>query len=166
MIGTMTPPEAIAVLSLLMVGADNEIKQEELTSMFANPFFTDHVSEKIGPHPAFLKKYNEARKELGVRRLELYALKSMRNAFPALQIKTVALLTLIADADGDFDQKEKELVARVATELGVSAQEVEPELAKMKTAIQQQLEEAAAKAEAEKQQENEEQVDNKSPEES
>ncbi len=166
MIGTMTQPESIAILSLLMVGADQDIKLEEISSMLNNPFFAEHVSEKLGDHKVFLQKYNEAKKALGITGLESQALKVLKSAFPALQIKTVALLTLIADADGDFDQKEKELVARVAVELNVTAKDADPELQKMKDTIKQQAEQAVEDAAQKKaQEEKKEAVDNETPEE-
>lgn len=163
MIGTMTQPESIAILSLLMVGANEEIKLEEISSMLNNPFFAEHISEKIGDHQEFLKRYNEAKKAIGKAGIEKHAIKTLKAAFPALQIKTVALLTLIADADGHFDQKEKELVARVATELKVSASDAEPELQKMREGLKLQAEQAAEDA-ANAEEAKKEAVDNTSPE--
>lgn len=165
MIGTMTPPEAIAILSLLMVDADNEIKTEEITAMLSNPFFAEHVTEKLGDHKAFLKQFIDVKQAMGKQKLEAHAIKILKNAFPALQLKTVALLTLIADADGVFDQKEKELVARVALELKIKAEEVDPELQKMRESIQHQekkaeeVEEAVEKAAEENIEANKENVD-------
>lgn len=142
MIGTMTPPEAIAILSLLMASADDEITMDEITTMLSNPFFTEHVSDKIGDHKAFLHQFLKLKQTLGKQKLEEQAIKVIKNGFPALQLKTVALLTLIADADGIFDQKEKELIARVATTLNIKAEEVDPELQKMRKKIERQAAEA------------------------
>lgn len=154
MLDTMTTSEAVAVLCLRMVGADESIKPEELTTMLSNPFFLEHVSEKIGPHGKFLRKYNQARKHLGGAGIEKKAIASLKSGFPALQIKTLALMTLIAGADGEYDQTEKELVARVATEFKIPVEDIEPELGKMQEAFRQHIEKVKAeqeKIEAEKQ---------------
>ena len=65
MLDRMTTPEAVTVLCLLMVAADGEIRQEELTSMLENPFFKEHVGEKIGSSKKFLKRYVAAKKKVG-----------------------------------------------------------------------------------------------------
>lgn len=135
MLDVLSQSEAVAVLCLLMVGADNEIKQEEISSMLGNPFFVEHVAEKIGPHKKFLKRFNQAKMQAGAGALEKKAVGVLRTAFPAFQIKVLALMTLIAGADGDYDQSEKELMARVSTEMGIKMEEIEPELEKMKEAI-------------------------------
>ncbi len=137
---TLTTPEAVAVLCLLMVGADTEIKQEELASMLGNPFFQEHVSDKIGPHPKFVKTFNAAKQSIGSRELEKKAIAALNKGFPALKLKTLALMTTIAGADNEYDQLEKELVVRVATALKIPVEEIEPEFKKMKAAaVTQQL---------------------------
>ncbi len=138
MLDVFTTPESVAVLSLLMVGANEEIKLEELSSMIDNPFFAEHVAEKIGPHKEFLNKYNEVKKILGKNGLEKKATTALKGAFPALQIKTVAMMSIIAGADEVYDQQEKELLARVASELGVALKDVDPEMEKMQEGIIEQ----------------------------
>jgi len=130
----LTTSEGVAVLCLLMVGADAEIKQEELASMLGNPFFQEHVADKIGPHKKFLKLFTAAKRSLGADALEKKAIAALNKGFPALKLKTLALMTLIAGADDDYDQLEKELVARVAIGLHINMEEIEPEFKKMKAA--------------------------------
>lgn len=127
--------EAVAILCLLMVGADNEVRMEEVNAMLNNPFFVEHVRNNIGPHQQFLKRFNQAKAETGEEALEKRAIKALKSAFPAFQLKTLAMLTLIAGADDEYDQREKELMARIASKLGVAMGDVEPELAKMKETI-------------------------------
>jgi len=127
--------EAVAILSLLMVGVDDEIKMEEINAMLNNPFFVEHVTSKIGPHQEFLKKYNQAKDETGEANLENRAINALKSAFPAFQLKALAMLTLIAGADEHYDQREKELMARIASQLDISMKDVEPVLSKMKEAI-------------------------------
>lgn len=146
MMDVLNTPEAVAVLCLLMVGADSEIKQEELASMLTNPFFQEHVAEKIGPHPEFLQKYNQAKKQHGKDALEKRAIKALKSGFPALQLKTLALMTLIAGADGDYDKTEKELAVRVSTALNIPIGDVDSELEKMKEGIRKAAENGATTA--------------------
>jgi len=135
MLDQLTTPEAVTVLALLMVGADGETKLEELASMLGNPFFKEHVAEKIGHPQNFIKKYNDTKTALGTEKLEDKAVSALKSAFPAFRVKTLALMSIIAGADNDFDQKEKELVARVSTALGVSMDDVGPEIEKMNEAL-------------------------------
>ncbi len=131
----LTTPEAVTVLCLLMIGADEDNKPEEIESMLNNPFFIKHIAEKIGPHRDFLKKYNQAIGTLGEERLERVAVSVLKSAYPAFRTKTLALMTLIAGADNEYDHREKLLMARVATALGIPMEEIGPELGKMKNAI-------------------------------
>ncbi len=135
MLEVLSKSEAVAVLCLLMAGADDEIRMEEISSMLNNPFFKEHVTNKIGNHKRFLKSFNTARSEQGKEALEMRAVKIIKSAFPAFQLKVLALLTLIAGADENYDQSEKEMMARLATELGISMASIQPELDKMKEAI-------------------------------
>ncbi len=73
--------------------------------------------------------------EQGKQELERKAVATLKGAYPAFRIKTLALMTLIAGADEKFDQPEKELIARVSTGLGITMQEIEPEVRKMKNVI-------------------------------
>lgn len=135
MLDVLTKSEAVAILGMLMINADDAVKQEEITSMLNNPFFLKHVDEKIGAHKKFLRRFTQARKQYGDKALEEKAIATLKSAFPAFQLKTLALMTLIAGADDHYDSTEKELIARVATSLGVRVEEVQPELEKMKEAI-------------------------------
>lgn len=130
----MTTAEGVAVLCLLMAGADRVFKQEELASMLNNPFFLEHVSEKLGPHDEFLQQFLAARKTLGTEELEKKAITALKSAFPTFKVKTLATMTLIAGADDDYTQPEKELAARVATALKVDFKEVQQEIEKMRQA--------------------------------
>ncbi len=47
--------EAATVLCLLMLSANNENKPEEIGSILVNPFFIDHVSDKLGPPRDFIE---------------------------------------------------------------------------------------------------------------
>lgn len=134
----LTTAEGVAVLCLLMVRADKEIKQEELASMLNNPFFTEHVADKIGPHDTFITNFNHACKRLGTESLEKKAIAALSKGFPAIQLKTIALLTMIAGADGDYAQTEKELVARVATGLKIKVADAEHEVQRMRASIREQ----------------------------
>jgi len=127
--------EAATVLCLLMLSANNENKPEEIGSILVNPFFIDHVSDKLGPPKDFIEKYNLALEEQGKKELERKTVATLKGAYPAFRIKTLALMTLIAGADEKFDQPEKELIARVSTGLGITMQEIEPEVRKMKNVI-------------------------------
>jgi len=135
MLDVLSKSEAVAVLCLLMVSADDEIRLEELSSMLNNPFFQEHVTNKIGSHKRFLAKFNKAKASFGENALEQKALSVLKPAFPAFQTKMLALLTLIAGADDNYDQSEKELMARLSSELGIPMSSIEPELEKMKEAI-------------------------------
>lgn len=135
MIETITTPEAVTVLCLLMVRADGEIRHEELTSMLENPFFQKHVGDKIGPAKKFLKKYSADKQRHGVDAMEQAAIKQLKTAFPALQTKTLALMTLIAGADDEYAQQEKDLMARAATALGIPFADVDHEMNRMNQAI-------------------------------
>ncbi|QJB57530.1 TerB family tellurite resistance protein [Pseudodesulfovibrio sp. zrk46] len=135
MLDTLSQPEAVCILCLLMVGADDEVKMEEISSMLNNPFFKEHVTQKIGSHRKFLKRFKKAKAEVGAKALEQKAITVIKTTFPAFQLKLLALLTLIAGADNNYDQQEKELIARIATNLGVSIEDVQPELEKMREAI-------------------------------
>lgn len=135
MLDILSQPEAAAVLCLLMIDANGESKPEEVGSMLSNPFFKEHISDKIG-HPAeFLKNFRITIESIGPSGLEKKAVAALKGGYPAFQVKTLAMMTLIAGADQDFDQTEKELMARVSTNLGVTMDEVAPELDKMKQAI-------------------------------
>lgn len=138
MLDVLSKSEAVAVLCLLMVGADDEIKLEELSSMLNNPFFQEHVTDKIGPHRLFLNKFNQARANGNESVLEKKAIGVLKSAFPAFQLKMLALLTIIAGADDDYDQSEKEFMARLTSEFGIPMASIEPELQKMKEAIRNQ----------------------------
>jgi len=143
MLDPMTTPEAVAVLCLLTIGANDAVKEEEVTSMLGSPFFREHVSEKIGPHRQFLKEYVWALKKVGKSGLEERAVAKLKTAYPALQVKTIAIMTHIAGADGEYSRTEKELVARVAVTLGVAMRDVQPELERLKEAVRQGAKEAA-----------------------
>lgn len=127
----MTIQEAAAVLCLLMVGVDGEIRQEELASMLENPFFKSHVGDKLGPGKQFLKQYMAAKEQMGAEALETHALDQLKTTYPAFKTKTLALMTLIAGADNEYHQKEKEFMARAATVLGIPVQDVQHELSRM-----------------------------------
>lgn len=135
MLDILSKPEAVGVLCLLMVSADNEIRMEEISTMLNNPFFIEHVTNKIGSHKKFLKRFQKARAEVGANTLEQKSIAVLKTTFPAFQLKVLALLTLIAGADDKYEQQEKELIARIATQLGVSIEDVQPELEKMREAI-------------------------------
>lgn len=128
----LTTPEGVAVLCLLTIGANEEIKHEELTSMLNNPFFIEHVADKIGPHKTFIKDFLAMKAEVGEEELEKRAMAALSQGFPALKLKTLALMTLIGEADGDFDKREKALVVRIAGGLDHTMQEIEAEVEKMK----------------------------------
>ena len=134
MMEQLTTPEAVTVLALLMVGADGETKLEELASMLANPFFREHVAEKIGQPMKFIQKYNQTKNAAGADGMEKRAVTALKSSFPAFRIKTVALMTIIAQADDNFDDNEKILVARVSKALSVSMDDVGPEIEKMNEA--------------------------------
>ena len=144
MMDILTTPEAVAVLCLLMVGADEDVRQEELASMLANPFFQEHVADKIWPHDKFIRSFNTLKANIGKNALEAKAVSTLKSAFPAMRIKTLALMTQIAGADGDYAQSEKELVVRISTALGIAINDVDQELEKMRVAVR----ETAKKAEA------------------
>ena len=135
MLDILNPVEAAAVLCMLMIGANGENKPEEVGSMLTNPFFKQHIAEKIGHPAAFLKKYNQSLEALGPSGLEKKSLATLKGAYPAFQLKTLAMMTLIAGADDEYDQTEKELMARVSTNLGISMDELSPEVEKMKASI-------------------------------
>ena len=99
MMDQLTTPEAVTVLALLMVGADGETKPEELSSMLANPFFREHVADKIGPPMEFIQKYNQTKNAEGAEKLEKKAVTALKSGFSAFRIKTLALMTIIAQAD-------------------------------------------------------------------
>ncbi|MDC0335610.1 TerB family tellurite resistance protein [Pseudodesulfovibrio sp.] len=143
----LTTPEAVAILSLLMVGADSEVRVEELSSMISNPFFAEHVTDKIGPHKEFIKKYNGIKKAIGNEAMEANAIAALKGAFPALQVKTIALMTFIAEADGTVEKQESELIDRVMQALSVATKDVDPEKKKMQETMEAQAE---AKAENDK----------------
>ena len=135
MLDILNPAEAAAVLCMLMLGANGENKPEEVGSMLTNPFFKEHIAEKIG-HPAeFLKKYNQSIDAMGPSGLEKKSIAALNGGYPAFKLKTLAMMTLIAGADNDYDRTEKELMARVSTNLGISMEELAPEVEKMKAAI-------------------------------
>ena len=131
----LTHHEASAVLCLLMIEANNENKPEEVQSMLKNPFFMQHIADKIGSPKKFLRKYNEGMGKLGEQGMERIAITTLKGAYPAFRLKTLALMTLIAGADEDYDQEEKELVARVTLALRVPMEDIAPELEKMKNSI-------------------------------
>jgi len=131
----MTPPESVAVLCLLTVGADKKIRLEEITSMIQNSFFQEHVMDKISPHHSFLERYKQALKMEGPEKLEARAIAALSSDFTALKLKTVALMLLIAEADGEFDDMEKALIGRVAKSLKLNPAEAQTELQKMKKAV-------------------------------
>lgn len=135
MLDILTQSEAVAVLCLLMIGADDEIRPEELTAMLDNPFFVEYITENIRPHKDFLLKFNTTKEKHGEQALEEKAIHSLKDAFPAYQLKTLALMMLIAGADDHYDQQEKELLARVAVKLGVEVDTVQPELERMRRAV-------------------------------
>lgn len=153
--------QAAVMLCMLMVGADNEIKQEELAAMLTNPFFEEHVAEGLGPHKEFLKKYNEAKASMGIEKLEKLAVSVLNKSLPAFRHKTLALMTVIANADGSYDDSEKELIDRVSQAFDVPESEVQDELEKMER-LTNQKENEAKKAENEKK--KEESVDKESTE--
>lgn len=135
MLDILNQAEAAAVLCLLMLGANGENKPEEVGSMLTNPFFKEHIADKLGQPTEFLKKYNQSIDSVGPSGLEKKAVAGLKGAYPAFQLKTLAMMTLIAGADDDYDQTEKELMARVSTNLGISMDELAPEVEKMKAAI-------------------------------
>jgi len=135
MLELLKKSEAVAVLCLLTVNANDEIKLEELSSMLGNPFFIEHVTDKIGPHPRFLQEFSKTKAQLGETGMEKKAIAALKSAFPAFQVKTLALMTHIATADDEYDQSEKTLIARVAKELGVPIEDINPEVEKMQEAI-------------------------------
>ena len=135
MLNILNPAEATAVLCMLMINANGENKPEEVGSLLTNPFFKQYIVEKIGHPGEFLKKYNQALNSAGPSGLEKKSVAVLKGAYPAFQLKTLALMTLIAGADDDYDQTEKELMARVSTNLGITMDELAPEVEKMKTAI-------------------------------
>jgi len=135
MLELLKKSEAVTVLCLLTVNANDEIKLEELSSMLGNPFFIEHVTDKIGPHPRFLQEFSKTKAQLGESGMEKKAIAALKSAFPAFLVKTLALMTLIATADDEYDQSEKTLIARVAKELGVPIEDINPEVEKMQEAI-------------------------------
>ena len=135
MLDILNQAEAAAVLCLLMLGANGENKPEEVGSLLTNPFFKEHLADKLGQPTEFLKKYKQSIDAIGPSGLEKKAVAGLKGAYPAFQLKTLAMMTLIAGADNDYDQTEKELMARVSTHLGISMGELAPEVEKMKAAI-------------------------------
>jgi len=135
MLDILNPAEAAAVLCMLMLGANGENKPEEVGSMLASPFFKEHIAKKIGHPTQFIKKYNQSIDAIGLSGLEEKSVAALKGAYPAFQLKTLAMMTLIAGADDEYDRTEKELMARVSTHLGISMEELTPEVTKMKATI-------------------------------
>ena len=140
MIESMTSQEAAAVLGVMMIGADGANRPEELRSMLDNPFFKAHIAEHVPSPGAFLRDFNNAMGVLGESGLERKAIDAIKTAFPAFQLKTLAMLTLIAGANDDYHQNEKALMARAVTALRFTMDDVAPELEKMRAAVAEQNE--------------------------
>lgn len=128
---TISEQEAAVMACLLVIEADGDIRQDELSAMLANPFFDEHLAGSIGPHMDFIQKFNQAKAKMGMEKIEELAVSVLNKGLPAFRHKTLALMTLIANADGEFDDREQEVINRMAETLDVSKGEMEAELEKM-----------------------------------
>lgn len=126
----MNEQEAAAILCLLLISADGEIRHEELSFMLSSPFFQKHVSDGIEPHQEFLQKYELVKSKIGREGLEKVAVSYLSKAFPAFQHKTLALMRLIAEDNDNYSGLEKDMVTRVAEALNVSMEDVDAEVDK------------------------------------
>lgn len=127
----LTTHEAAAVMCLLTIRANNEHKPVEVELMVSNRFFSTHILNKIDSPRSFVQRYNEGLRRIGPDKMEQLALSSLKSAYPAFRTKTLALMTLIASADNEYDQNEKDLIARTSLALSVTMEDIQPEIDKM-----------------------------------